>query len=252
MKQLVESILYAGAIYDEDGFAGKVKQFFPSARIDTEINETDFWAVIIRDESMDIALRGTDGVDSNGKRLAWKRNFQTAARPDGTATGFGNSADAIFDDIDKKYCFRDFKQVKLHGHSAGAAETPILGARITREYHIHGIECFAWASPPSGTRRWAVHFNALNAEFGLHSLRIVNPRDIVTVVYRDGDVLTAGEDVGGELRLPEDGWLQRLLKKIPGVWEHSPREHVDGAMTLLKNDPVSVSELKIIRKMMVN
>jgi hypothetical protein len=252
MNSLVWSILNAGCIYDECRYSNKVKAFFPSAKIDLEMNDTDCWATCRIGDNLDIALRGTDGTDKKAKRKAWKRNFQTEARPDGISVGFGSSVDKIFDDLDGKLNWRYYKKINIHGHSAGGGEAPALGARITEEYEIHGVECFSWAPPPTGNYLWAERFNRLHSEFGLDNLRIINPRDIVTIIYRHGDKETAGEDVGKRLDLPPDSWFQRVFKWLPGAVEHSPREYVDGTIKILAGDVAAVSELKIIRKMMVN
>lgn len=252
MNPLVRSILHAGVIYDECRYADKVKQFYPSAKIDIELNDTDCWAVCRIGDETDIVLRGTDGTDRKSKRKAWRRNFQTEARPDGISVGFGGSVDKIFDDLDGKLNWRDYKAIRIHGHSAGAGEAPALGARITDEYKIHGIECFSWAPPPTGNYLWAERFNRLHGEFGLDNLRIVNPRDIVTIIYRHGEKETAGVDVGKKLDLPPDGWFQKMFRWLPGAIEHSPKEYIDGLVKILAGNVEAISELKIIRKMLVN
>lgn len=252
MNSLVRSILHAGVIYDECRYSDKVKQFFPSAKIDLEMNGTDCWAVCRIGDDLDISVRGTDGTDRKSKRDAWRRNFQTAARPDGISVGFGASTDKIFDDLDGKLNWRDYRSIRINGHSAGAGIAPALGARITDEYKIHGIECFSWAPPPTGNYLWAELFGKLHGEFGLDNLRVINPRDIVTIIYRHGDKETAGMDVGKSLDLPPDGLLQKLFRWLPGAIEHSPREYVDGLIKMFSGNDEIVSELKIIRKMMVN
>lgn len=252
MNKLIQSLLFAGTIYDEVAFDRKVKLFYPKAEIIKWMNQTDFFATVLIDGTLNIVLRGTDGTDFKKWASAWINNFHLSMGSNGVHDGFEESVERIWRTLKGIVLANEYDSLAVHGHSRGGAETPLLGNKIANEMNKY-VDCYSFGAPPAGSTVWQETFNATHAKGLINNTYVVNPRDMITVLFRDHlTPQTDGYDVGTRFLLPEDTWIQKLFKCIPGACEHSPREYCDGLMVAFKKNKEAISQLKAIRKVLVN
>ncbi|MFA5166795.1 MAG: hypothetical protein WC449_05920 [Candidatus Paceibacterota bacterium] len=252
MNKLIQGLLFSGTIYDEVAFSRKVKLFFPKAEVIPWMNQTDFFATVMIDGTLNIVLRGTDGTDFKKWTSAWINNFHLSVGSNGIHDGFEESVKRIWVILKSIVMANDYDHLNIFGHSRGGAETPLLGniiANATNRY----VDCYSYGAPPSGNLMWLKTFELTRYKGLINNIYVVNPRDVITVLFRDHlTPKTDGYDVGTRFLLPEDTWQQKLFKCIPGACEHSPREYCDGLKMVFKKNKEAVSQLKAIRKVLVN
>jgi hypothetical protein len=211
----------------------------------------DFFAAYRSDGVLNIDVRGTDGTSPVKWVSAWLRNASWTPNEKGEHQGFRDSVDVIMqrmEDVMEEY---SGDTVVLRGHSAGGAIVQILGMDIVEDYEKKCI-VYALGAPPPGTRIVRDRYYRQHNSGSLEIMRIVNPRDMVTVICRD--IRYGGCDCGHQFELPPDSIFQMFFKQLSGAVEHSPREYCDGLIEHFKNleNSDEVKLLKRIRKLLVN
>lgn len=245
--------LYRAAMaYDFEGGVAKLRKRFPRMGVPVEVNtKTDHaLAYEYSPSELLIDIMGTSGETFQEKIAAWRRNFEIDAGPDGLPYGFSSSAKTILNEIDID--FNHYSTIDITGHSAGSSIAAAVAVRLLQATKRPDIYTYGFAGPPDGNYRIERFYQSYRSRW--EAIKIVNPRDIVTTMFRSQeDDETRGVDIGRIVTLPPDTLLQRWLykwfKRFPSFLEHSPREYCDGMVKYAKkNNPFPREEVKFLRR----
>lgn len=257
--------LYEAALaYDIKNGRKKLTKRFPEINIITPPanNNTDFAIAHTVDYiTLNINVMGTHGENTCEKFDAWVRNFDMEPQEDGLPRGFKMSARWLVNYFGTYINYEKFDYIHLKGHSAGSsiifAMATILSNEVTHPKFL--TTCFA--GPPDGNYKAKKYYNRMHLAGRWNQVKVVNPRDIVTQLWRtEIDKEKNGIDCGRIITLPCDTRFQRFLYKyfrnFHSIHEHSPKEHCDGMIEYVKcnsdNWKEEIRFLKSIRKEMVN
>lgn len=255
-KKLSEALCRSSLIYDFKRGRNKLLHRFPAIDsgmlLEVDTNTDRAFAYPYCDRTLRIDVMGTSGENFEEKLEAWKRNFRMNPNEDGVPEGAALSARAVINEIGTVYDYDSYKIIDITGHSAGSFISSAIAVRLLKETNHCNIYTQCFAGPPDGNWRISELYNMNRDRW--EQLKVINPRDIVTMMFRDkNDKEERGVDIGEKIILPHDTKIQRFLykwfRKFPSIIEHSPKEYCDGMQFQY---PSMRKYLKSIRKEMVN
>lgn len=258
-RRLSRALCRASVVYDFKSGLNKLCKQFPT--VDKELvyevnNKTDrAFAYVVEGNTLRIDVMGTSGENFEEKWAAWQRNYKMDADKNGIPEGAGSSARYIINDIGTTFDYDSYKLIDIIGHSAGSFIAAAIAAMLLKETKHCNFYTQCFAGPPDGNYRIQDLYNMNRDRW--EQIKVINPRDIITMWYRDDDDKEErGIDIGQKIILPPDTTIQKFLykwfKKFPSILEHSPKEYCDGMRIWCKDDYELVRYLKSIRKEMVN
>ena len=252
----ITALYLAAIIYDEKHFKQKLLKYYSPQYMKTSESETDFWAVVVINRQIWVAIRGTDGTSLSKWFKAWFSDFDARLTDKGRHTGFEIGSRSIVSDVvetirylySNNYAYRE-KSVKITGHSRGSSEEPIVMYDIKKDLPevCLSLEGYQFSAFPCGDERFRAEWERMAITGDLVLLRYVNPRDIASWnKFRKKNRLTPnGVDTPAtEIILPPDTWWQRIFKRIPGIVEHRIQEFFDGFCILYPENKKLLKQMR--------